>query len=279
MPLFRKDELDTVGLLRRPTVPATAPGQTRARENARRVLTALADWGALKTESVAALCFPPGQYLQGLQLAQRKLKALASAKMISPRIDAHGSRSWILTATGGAMVGSRHGFDLSPAGSKYSHTHLGARYLIFKQVSQGYTCYSEHAFTHNRCPFRTSDLIAALGKIPDGVLLTGGPKAPQFYALETEVAIKSEAIISRQIGILDRLGRRLCPSLPHVFAGLIVLFPADMQWHASRLASSAKRRWAQCAKPQELADRIVIARAELGAGWAFKGVTETKLIL
>jgi hypothetical protein len=279
MPLFKKDELDTVGLLRRPTVHATPSAGTIARENSSRVLTALADWGALKTESVSALCFPATRYSQGLQLAQRKLKALAAAKMVVPRVDAHGSRSWVLTAAGGAMVGSRHGYDLNPAGAKFSHTHLGARYLIFKQVNEGYTCYSEHAFTHNRCPFRSPDLIAALGKIPDGVLLTGGQRAPQFYALETEVALKSEALISRQIGALANLGKRLCPGLPHVFAGLIVLFPAEMEWHAARLASAARRRWSQYPKPQELADRVVIARAEIGAGWAFKGVKETKLIL
>jgi len=65
----------------------------------------------------------------------------------------------------------------------------------------------------------------------------------------------------------------------HVFAGLIVLFPAELEWHASRLTKAARRRWAQCAAPQELADHVVIARAKLGDGWAFKGVQDTKLII
>jgi hypothetical protein len=280
MPLFKKSELDTVGLLRRPTVHAAPSARTIARENSTRVLAGLADWGALKTEAVAALCFPAPRYSQGLQLAQRKLKDLAATKMVVPRIDAHGARSWVLTGAGGAMVGARHGYDLNPSGAKYAHTYLGARYLIFKQACQGYTCYSEHAFTHNRCPFRASDLLAALGKIPDGILLlSDGRRPPQILALETEVAIKAEAQISKQLGMLAHLGKRVRSDLPHVFAGLIVLFPAEMEWHAARLTSAARRRWSQCAAPHGLADRVVIARAELGAGWAFKGVKESKLIL
>jgi hypothetical protein len=283
MPLFKKDELDAVGLWRKPT--AAAPPQSAmviARANAARVLAALADWGALKTESVAAVCFPPTEYSQGLQLAQRKLKALAAAKLVVPRIDAHGTRSWVLTSAGGAMAGCRHGLDLSPGGATYSHHHLGARYLISKQVNEGYACYSEYAFTRDRCPFRTRDLLAALGKIPDGILLAGsGVKGVphRLYALETEVAIKSDKKISKQLGMLAHLGEQIRSDLPYVFAGLIVLFPAEMEWHADRLARAARRRWQQIANPQDLADHVLIARAELGAAWAFKGVSETELLL
>jgi hypothetical protein len=272
MPLFKKSELDTVGLLRRPTVHAEASAWAIARENTMRVLGALADWGALKTEAVAALCFPTPRYSQGLLMAQRKLKDLAAANLLVSRIDAHGARCWVLSGAGGAMVGAKYGYSLNPAGCKNTHTHLGTRYMFFKQVCQGYTCYSEHAFTHNRCPVRTSDLFTALGKVPDGILLLPGAvrDPPQLLALETEVAIKSEAQISKQLGMLAQLGKRVCPDLPHVFAGLIVLFPAQMEWHAARLKRAARRRWSQCAAPQALADRVLIARADLGAGWAFK---------
>ena len=280
MPLFKKSELDTVGLLRRPAVNAEAPAWAIARENTMRVLGALADWGALKTEAVAALCFPAPRYSQGLQMAQRKLKDLAVAKLVVSRMDAHGARCWVLSGAGGELVGAKDGYSLNPAGCKYTHTHLGARYLIFKQTCQGYTCYSEHAFTHNRCPVRATDLLTALGKVPDGILLLPEPVRgpPQLMALETEVAIKSEKQISKQLGMLAQLGKRISADLPHVFAGLIVLFPSEMEWHAARLTRAAHRRWAHCAAPQALADRVLIARADFGAGWAFKGVTETKLI-
>jgi hypothetical protein len=280
MPLFKKSEIDTVGLLRSPTVHVARSSQIVARENSIRVLGALADWGALKTEAVAALCFPASRYSEGIMMAQRKLKDLAATKLVASRIDAHGARCWVLSGAGGALVGARDGWDLNPAGAKYSHTYLGARYLIFKQACQGYTCYSEHAFTHNRCPFRASDLLKALGKIPDGILLLSGDRGPpQLIALETEIAIKSEAKISKQLGMLAHLGERVRSDLPHVVAGLVILFPAEMEWHASRLTSAARRRWSQCAARNELTDRVVIARAELGAGWAFKGVKESKLIL
>lgn len=280
MPLFNTDDLQAVGLWRKPTAPATRSAKMIGRANEDRVLTALASWGALKTESVAALCYPPTRYSQGLALAQRKLRALTAAKLIVPRVDAHGTRSWVLTTAGGAMAGSRHGLDLSPGGSTYSHSYLGARYLIFKHVSEGYTCYSEYAFTHNRCPFRARDLLAGLGKIPDGILLAGGNGSPhRLYALETEVAMKSENKISKQLGMLAHLGKQISSDLPHVFAGLIVLFPAEMEWHSNRLARAARRRWQQCANPQDLADHVLVARAELGAAWAFKDVSETKLQL
>lgn len=281
MPRFKKDELDAVGLWRKPAAPRTQSAKVIARANTARVLAALADNGALKTEGVAALCFPPSGYSQGLQLAQRKLKALAAAGLVLPRLDPHGTRSWVLTSGGGAMAGCRHGLDLS-LGATYSHAYLGARYLIFKHITEGYTCYSEYAINHNRCPLRTQDLIAALGKIPDGILLTGsGAKdSPhKLIALETEVAIKSESQVSKQLGMLSHLGKRIRSDLPYVFGGLIVLFPADMEWHAARLARAARRRWQQCSSPQGLADHVLIARAELGAAWAFKGARETRLLL
>lgn len=281
MPRFKKDELDAVGLWHKPSAPRTQPAKVIARANTARVLAALADNGALKTEGVAALCFPPSRYSQGLQLAQRKLKALAASRLVLPRLDPHGTRSWVLTSGGGAMVGSRHGLDLS-LGATYSHTYLGARYLIFKHIAEGYTCYSEYAVNHNRCPFRTQDLLAALGKIPDGILLSGsgGLGSPhRLFALETEVAIKSDAQISKQLGMLAHIGNRIRSDLPYVFSGLITLFPADMEWHAARLARAARRRWQQCPNPQELADCVLLARADLGAGWAFNGVKESRLIL
>ena len=213
MPLFRKSELDTVGLLRRPTVKAAVPAAVISRANTMRTLGALADFGVLKSESIAALCFPAPRYSQGLLMAQRKLKNLAASKLVIPRLDAHGTRSWVLSTAGAALVDAHDGCELSPGGSTYSHHFLGARYLIFKQVCQGYTCYSEHAFTHNRAPFRASDLLATLGKVPDGILLLpgGNPRAtgasatqqkPQLFALETEIAIKAEHQISKQLSML-----------------------------------------------------------------------------
>lgn len=179
------------------------------------------------------------------------------------------------------MAGSRHGLDLS-LGATYSHTYLGARYLIFKHLTEGYTCYSEYAVNHSRCPFGTLDLVAALGKIPDGIMLSGsGTKdSPhKLIALETEVAIKSDSQVSKQLGMLSHLGKRIRSDLPYVFGGLIILFPAEMEWHAARLARAARRRWQQFPNPQGLADYVLLARAELGAGWAFKGVRESRLIL
>jgi hypothetical protein len=178
------------------------------------------------------------------------------------------------------MVGTQHGYDLNPAGAKYSHTHLGARYLIFKHVTQGYTCYSEHAIIHNRCPVGTDDLVRALGKIPDGLLLSHVPGAPpRIFALETEVAYKAPTIVSRQLGMLSHLGLKLRSDLPHIFSGLIVLMPAEMEWHVQRLVNVARRRWAQRPRPQDLADHVLIARADLGASWSFKGANESKLLL
>ncbi len=55
MPLFKKS--DTVGLLCRPTVKAAVPAAVISRANTMRTLGALADFGALKSESIAALCF------------------------------------------------------------------------------------------------------------------------------------------------------------------------------------------------------------------------------
>jgi len=288
MPLFKKS--DTVGLLCRPTVKAAVPAAAISRENTMRTLGALADFGVLKSESIAALCFPAPRYSQGLLMAQRKLKNLAASKLVIPRLDAHGTRSWVLSTAGAALVDAHDGCELSPGGSTYSHHFLGARYLIFKQVCQGYTCYSEHAFTHNRAPFRASDLLATLGKVPDGILLLpgGNPRAtgasatqqkPQLFALETEIAIKAEHQISKQLSMLAHLGKQVSRDLPHVFAGLIILFPADLEWHAARLKRAAENRWGQLAAPQALADRVVLARAQVGDGWAFKGVQETKLNL
>jgi len=109
---------------------------------------------------------------------------------------------------------------------------------------------------------------------------SGGKDSPhRLFALETEVAIKSEGQISKQLGMLAHLGKQIRGDLPHVFSGLIALFPADMDWHAARLARAARRRWQQCPNPQKLADYVLLARAELGAGWAFKGVKESRLIL
>ena len=281
MPLFKKSELDMVGLWRRPAAPSRQSAKVAARANTARVLDALASYGALKTEAVAALCFPSPQYSQGLQLAQRKLKSLAASRLVLPRIDPHGTRSWVLTTAGSGMAGTRHGLDLS-LGATYSHNYLGARYLIFKQVTQGFACYSEHAISRDRCPFRTRDLLAALGKIPDGVLLENGSdkSSPhKLFALETEVANKTETKISKQLGMLSHLGQRIRADQPHVFSGLIALFPAEMEWHAARLARAARRRWVQSSSPQTLADHVLIARADLGPAWAFRGVRESKLEL
>jgi hypothetical protein len=106
-------------------------------------------------------------------MAQRKLKNLAASKLVIPRLDAHGTRSWVLSTAGAALVDAQDGYELNPAGGTYSHHHLGSRYLIFKQATHGYACYSEHAFTHNRAPFRASDLLATLGKVPDGINVAG----------------------------------------------------------------------------------------------------------
>jgi hypothetical protein len=117
------------------------------------------------------------------------------------------------------------------------------------------------------------------GGNPRAVVASPPQQTPQVWALETEIAIKPEHQISKQLSILVHLGKRVFRDLPHEFAGLIVLFPADLEWHAARLKKAAENRWGKLAAPQALADRVVIARAQVGAGWAFQGVEETKLIL
>jgi hypothetical protein len=274
---MRFSHSDLAGMLR--SKPAPVSARARAEAQAQKIRSLISMHGHLKTEHIAAHCWPSRYFTQGLQMTQRALAREAALGNIKSRTNAHGTRSWILTRAGAMTVGAGHGYALACSGSSFSHHSLTSRFIIHKEVSEGFTVWHEHALTHGKSPITGQQLCRAYGKQPDAILIAPDNR---FYWVETEISAgKAYSTLQAIAGLAAYCdGRRVDPSLPYTFSGLYLVFDEAMEWHATRLAHCARMRWSQLGiAANTLASRIVLARISVGPQWGWRGCRESCISL
>jgi hypothetical protein len=277
MRLVPADTEILVGMLR--SRPRVAGPRERRRRNELKVLNAVADHGTMTANLLGAACWPSHEYTSGVQMAQRTIKRLVADKKLLPRRSAHGGWTYVLTRSGALLVGSAHGYDISCAGGVYTHNFISSQWIV-NHAARKFACFPEHAFTHNRAPLTDRQLIEFCGRQPDCLLIDS---QKNVYFGETEVAAKSSTAVRSICGTLaKRLGCRIDPSQPYVFAGIYVVFSAEMEWHARHFARCARDRWNQCsaAQRQHFASRLILSRVFSGpTSWQWRGCSESSLVL
>ena len=220
------------GLLRPPAPPPKQPtSRERALANRLRVLRTVAEHGHLRCADLAT-CWPGARYAE--QMAQRTVRTLVEAGELMPRRNALGGLSYVLTRVGAAAlevrgIGARHGLDLaSVSGPTCRHFCLTNRWALHKRA-QGFDTFTEYALLNGLAPVSAQQLLKRYGKLPDAVIVRGD----RLWLAETESAPKSTQELLRIAALVEHVGRKVHPELPHVLAGLFVVFDGE-QNHAAR---------------------------------------------
>jgi hypothetical protein len=267
------------GLLRPPAQPPKRPtSRERAAANRLSVLRTVAEHGHLRCADLAT-CWPGARYAQ--QMAQRTVRSLVESGELMPRRNAHGGLSYVLTRVGAAAlevrgIAARHGLDLaSVSGPTCTHFCLTSRWCLHKR-SQGFDTFTEYALVNGQAPVTAQQLLKRYGKLPDAVLVRG----ERLWLCETESSPKSTQELLRIVALAEHIGRKVHAELPHVLAGLFVVFDGT-QNHAARIAKAARERWQRysAADRATLAGRITLARVELGLPLVWRGCSEQRLSL
>jgi len=275
------------GMLRAPLPKPKQPtARERALANRLRVLQALAEHGHLRCADLAT-CWPSAKYAE--QMAQRTVRALLSSGDILARRNAHGGLSYVLTRVGAAAlevrsINARHGLDLaSVSGPTFTHNALTARWCLHKR-SEGFETFTEYALQNSHSnvhagspvPVSAQQLLRRFGKLPDAVLIKGH----HLYLCETESAPKRMQELLRIVALAEHVGRRVHPELPHVLAGLFVVFDDSLN-HGNRIAKAAAERWSRYGTTDQatLAARITLSRVSLGLPLVWRGCEEERLRL
>jgi hypothetical protein len=267
------------GLLRPPAPPPKQPtSRERALANRLRVLRTVAEHGHLRCADLAT-CWPGAKYAE--QMSQRCVRTLVKVGELMPRRNCHGGLSYVLTRVGAAAlevrgIAARHGLDLaSVAGPTFTHNALTARWCLHKRA-QGFDTFTEYALQNGQAPVTAQQLLKRYGKLPDAVLIKG----ERLWLVETESAPKSTQELLRIVTLAEHTGRKVHPELPHVLAGLFIVFDGE-QNHAARIAKAAAERWARysAADQATLAGRVTLARVDLGLPLVWRGCAETPLAL
>jgi hypothetical protein len=256
------------GLLRPPAAKPKQPtSRERAAANRHRVLRMVAEHGHLRCSDLAT-CWPGAKYAE--QMAQRTVRGLVAAGELMPRRNCHGGLSYVLTRVDAAAlevrgIAARHGLDLaSVSGPTFTHNALTARWCLHKR-GEGFQTFTEYALmnanTSGQAPVTAQQLLKRYGKLPDAVLMRGD----RLWLAETESAPKSTQELMRIAALVEHVGRKVHPELPHVLAGLFIVFDGS-QNHAARITKAARERWARysAADQATLAGRITLARVDLG---------------
>lgn len=271
------DALD--GLLRPPAAKPKQPtSRERALANRLRALGAVAEHGHLRCADLAT-CWPGAKY--GEQMAQRTVRGLVESGELMPRRNGDGGLSYVLTRVGAAAlevrgIAARHGLDLaSVSGPTFTHNALTARWCLHKR-SQGFETFTEYALMNGQAPVTAQQLLKRYGKLPDAVLVRG----ERLWLAETESAPKSTQELLRIAALVEHIGRKVHPELPHVLAGLFLVFDGS-QNHGARIAKAAAERWQRysAADRELLASRVTLARVDLGLPLVWRGCTEERLQL
>lgn len=267
------------GLLRPPAAKPKQPtSRERALANRLRVLQTVAEHGHLRCADLAT-CWPGARY--GEQMAQRTVRGLVESGELMPRRNCHGGLSYVLTRPGAAAlevrgIAARHGLDLaSVSGPTFTHNALTARWCLHKR-GEGFQTFTEYALMNGQAPVTAQQLLKRYGKLPDAVLVRG----ERLWLAETESAPKSTQELIRIAALVEHVGRKVHPELPHVLAGLFVVFDGS-QNHGARIAKAAAERWQRysAADRELLASRVTLARADLGLPLVWRGCTEERLTL
>jgi uncharacterized protein (DUF1697 family) len=267
------------GLLRPlPPKPKQPTARERAALNRLRALQTLAEHGHLRCADLAT-CWPDAKYAQ--QMAQRTVRTLLASGDILARRNAHGGLSYVLTRLGAAAlevrgINARHGLDLaSVSGPTFTHNALTARWCLHKRT-EGFQTFTEYALMNNPAPVNAQQLLRRYGKLPDAVLV----RDEHLWLVETESAPKSTQELLRIVALAEHVGYRVHPELPHVLAGLFVVFDDSLN-HGKRIAKAAAVRWGryEAADQATLAGRITLARVSLGLPLVWRGCREERLKL
>jgi hypothetical protein len=235
---------DLNGLLKKPAKRPSARALAMAADL--KCTSYLARFGHLTTSDLAAAIWPHANY--GQDMAARTLRRLSApgVELVARRLNASGTRSWILTRRGAAFlkvrgIAAHHGMGLaSVSGSTFYHHALCSRLLIEKE-REGFGVWHEYAIAQGRAPLSQRQLIEGYGKLPDAILTKGN----HVYVLELENAPKVQETLQLACGAALRVGRKLHPDCELELAGLIFAYNAEQSSHAARIARAARARWSQ----------------------------------
>jgi hypothetical protein len=164
---------------------------------------------------------------------------------------------------------------ISVAGPTFTHNALTARWCLHKR-SQGFEAFTEYALQNGQAPVSAQQLLKRFGKLPDAVLVRG----ERLWLVETESAPKSGQELLRIVALVEQVGRKVHAEMPHVLAGLVVVFDGE-QNHGSRIARAARERWQRLGPADQaaLASRITLSRVDLGLPLVWRGCEDERLQL
>lgn len=242
-------------------------------------LKALHHWGHLRACDVAQQLWPRARF--GEQMAQRLLRRLEQRGEVAVRLNALGTRSFVLTRRGAAALdamnlAARHGLDLcSVGGATFIHRALGTAFGIAKQ-GPALDAYGEHAIAQGMAPMRRDALVKRFKKLPDLLLVQGN----RVTWVEVEASAKPMNELQACLGIASGIGQPLLPGSPLTLAGLTFVFDAS-QGHAARIARAARQRWGDRSPTERraLGSRVTLAHVDLGPFVRWRGMHEGALDL
>lgn len=259
--------------------PASLSPKAKAEVARVEALKALRHWGHLRANDIARLLWPHHRY--GEQMGQRLLRRLEDRGEIAARLNALGTRSYVLTRRGAAALDAlnldtRHGLELcSVGGATFVHRALGTAFGLAKQA-QGFHAYGEHAIAGGLAPASRDALIKRFKKLPDLLLERGG----QVIWCEVEASAKPLREIQACTRITSAVGHPLLPGSGLTLTGLTFVFDAS-QGHGQRIVRAARQQWSDrpVAERRVLAERVTLAHLELGPFIRWKGMREQPLAL
>jgi len=208
-------------------------------------------YGHCTVSDLAAALYPRGKC--AVQSAQRVVRRLVghSPPLLSPRINALGGRSVVLTRPGVAFLElhgaiARHGMDLaSVAGPTFRHHAITSRFCQTQELL-GTIAWTEYAIGLGQAALSQPEVRHLCGKLPDALLFTpdrstGPHRAGSIEAVEVEQSKKGKTSIIRCLRQAERAsngasirGFKLC--------GVAFVFENHLA-HASRIERVAQSIW------------------------------------
>lgn len=264
----------------RPRIAPVCPSPKAKAEAARvEALKALRHWGHLRAGDIARLLWPHHRY--GEQMGQRLLRRLEDGGEVVARLNAIGTRSYVLTRRGAAALDAlnldtRHGLELcSVGGATFIHRALGTAFGLAKQA-QGFDAYGEHAIAGGFAPVSRDALAKRFKKLPDLLLVRGD----RVTWAEVEASAKPFRELQACTRIASAVGQPIVPGSSLTLGGLMFAFDAS-QGHGQRIVRAARQQWNDktTAERRVLAERVILAHLELGPFVRWKSMREQPLVL
>jgi hypothetical protein len=228
--------------------PARIDCQLTADQNEIAVLRHLHHFGHLRVSDLARAVWPASPVKSALGMARRTLKRMEERLYVKARPNAIGSRSFILIERGCARllaecgIEASPGYNFTPAGSRFMHHSIGARYLIERSI-EGCAVWSESDVDQSRSPVDRQELSTRWKKVPDGFSSSSAHGAIRAVDwCEVEMASKVGSDVERILLMARHSGRWLDAARTVRLGRVLVIYDQrSSSGHETALVSALKR--------------------------------------